>query len=69
MAPSHSAYDHADAADDGARCYRRGGFAAVTGHLRGSLRHRRPGVARAWSDTATVTIANEISDSLKTFRG
>jgi hypothetical protein len=31
----------------GARCARRGGFAAAAEHLRGSPRHRRPGVGRA----------------------
>jgi len=67
VAPSNGAYDHADAADEGARCDRRGGFAAAAGHLRGSPCQRRAGVARAGSDTVTATVANKISYSLATF--
>jgi len=61
VAPRNGAYDHADAADDGTCCARRGSFAAAARHLRGSPSHRRPGVVRAGSNTATATIANPMS--------
>jgi hypothetical protein len=52
----------------GARCVRCGGFAAAAVHLRGSVRHWRPGAMRA-GRYHPANLKKLISQSLKMFRG